>query len=402
MKFLSAVLLSLGTARASFVVDLSHKTADSVPSVPTEAPGEESEYPFSEAPFYTTSTFDPKEQGNCNRPEIDTYGYTRWKLEKSFGAENCDDSQNPFKCSLEIDGFKASAEFTYKENTLPKASNPVVGSLVVYDYLTNVGISGAYFVDFFGDCIDSVIVTLESIELYRENPDQVPQPPSDAPMANSFASDAPSVFFPSTFPISVAPSELPPSTFPMENSFASDAPSVFFPSTFPISVAPSELPPSTFPISYFPTGGTDRSFFPSSEAPSGPAMTSRAPDPTAAPTIDCTDLAGEFEYMKKKKMKMISCDKIAGFPHKKRNRFCRKEKTIRGNCPTLCNRKICPCIDVIVPFPLSKRMRNDMKFWTCDEVADLEEKKRKRLCKDKKVIRKSCPSLCDKTCTASE
>jgi len=369
MKFLSAVLLSLGTARASFVVDLSHKTADSVPSVPTEAPGEESEYPFSEAPFFTTSTFDPKEQGNCNRPEIDTYGYTRWKLEKSFGAENCDDSQNPFKCSLEIDGFTASAEFTYKENTLPNASNPVVGSLVVYDYLTNVGISGAYFVDFFGDCIDAVIVTLESIELYRENPDQVPQPPSDAPMANSFASDAPSVFFPSTFPI---------------------------------SVAPSELPPSTFPISYFPTGGTDRSFFPSSEAPSGPAMTSRAPDPTAAPTIDCTDLAGEFEYMKKKKMKIISCDKIAGFPHKKRNRFCRKEKTIRGNCPTLCNRKICPCIDVIVPFPLSKRMRNDMKLWTCDKVADLKEKKRKRLCKDKKVIRKSCPSLCDKTCTASE
>lgn len=371
MKFLSAVLLSLGTASASFVVDLSHNANTS----PSEAPSEESEYPISEVPFFTTSTFDPNEQGNCNRPEIDTHGYVIFKLKKSFGEENCLD-QEKFECALELDGFTASAIYTYKDNPVDRFTNPVPDSLEVYDALTNVGIAGAWWVDFFEECIDSVFPILESIELYRENPDLIPQAPSDGPMYISFDD---------------APIEAPVD----DNSFISDAPSL---------EAPSSLYPSTFPLSVAPSGEFPSSFFPSSEVPSGPAFTSIAPDPTAAPSVACSDVEGLFEYntKKKQKVKTLSCDKLAGFPRKKRNRFCTKDKVIREHCPTLCNRKACPCIDVKVEFPLSKRKREEMVIWTCDKLAAFNKQKRKRWCKNKRTIRKNCPTICDKKCKTSD
>lgn len=166
MKFLSTVLLSLGTACVSFV--------DS--AVPTEAPTDEhsSEYPISEEPFYSTSTFDPKLQGNCDRAAFDTHGYVVWELNKAFGKENCSDNGSMrIECSLNFEGaFSAQALYDYKENPVAEFTNPVTAELKVFESIFNSEgdflFGGSVFVDFFEECIDSAMPNLDNIERRRE------------------------------------------------------------------------------------------------------------------------------------------------------------------------------------------------------------------------------------------
>jgi len=169
-------------------------------NVPTEAPRElaaNSDSPVgSDAPFWSTGTYDPKD--DC---ADDTHQYVMWKLNKVFVEKNCVWNYDwTVSCYVEVPGWSVSrAEYTFEDSNcnddIPYQCNayqPV--SLVITNSLP--GSSLREEIEFDNRCMDDLKYILRDIEYQRENPDENPYNPSNAPFPAPPDTDAPSVVDP--------------------------------------------------------------------------------------------------------------------------------------------------------------------------------------------------------------
>lgn len=138
---------------------------------------------------------------------------------------------------------------------------------------------------------------------------------------------------------------------------------------------------------------------PPSMAPSSPPSQSFAPSdapsevPTNAPTTEfkCTNNPDPFSLRNGKKM---TCTKVAKLSKEKMRKYCKNHASIRENCPSVCQKKKCPCENWPAPFQAGG------KPITCDFVAGLPKKKQKKRCKNK-LYQDRCPQVClPKKCAA--
>jgi len=151
-----------------------------------------SEFPFSTTPFYSSATLFPED--DCKVYPRDTDSYIRWKLNKTFGEENCVMTELPPSKSLKIDcyvkvegWFQAWAEYTAIYNPAERTKKYVEEYEPIGLVLTDANDAGYSFqesIDFETLCIDHLRNYFQTIEVRRENPEDAPvlsDGPTDAP-----------------------------------------------------------------------------------------------------------------------------------------------------------------------------------------------------------------------------
>lgn len=115
------------------------------------------------------------------------------------------------------------------------------------------------------------------------------------------------------------------------------------------------------------------------------------------PTFSCVDFDGKFDYIVKGEEKKTKCEKVEAKPGKKCNKL-----EVLTNCPGACDEN-CDgetgvCENFAADFVYTTN-KGQLKNTSCGKIAESDAQTQKKRCQTKEV-RKNCPGICDKSCTA--
>lgn len=403
MKFLPLAVLSLAVAATEGV------------EYPTEAPtlsdNPHSDYPFSTTPFFSTSTLLPDSIAGCSDFK-DSHSYVVWKLNKTFGDENClrselENGNKRVDCSFKVEGwFQASALYIAlpyvwteeeKASILPDQvglANYQPSELVITDTYLNGVSSFAISLDFVESCMEDAKSLLQVIESRRETKAE------DAPvMSPSVASDYPHSEYPhSEYPFyedsfSEYPfSDVPFTSQPTENLF--DCPDthreivtklydIFGEENCPVDdqgfdntmECSGEVP------NWWRASVTYE--FNGSKNPDDTSETLDEFDPGSLIIIDTYKYGSSFAQF-------VDLNDPLGV-----NGNCIDATEIKNQLNTINSRLNNPALAPKCENKSGDFQVNKKKTLTCDHISRLSFKMRTKKC-TKKVIAENCPGLCDK------
>jgi len=394
MKLLSVIPFSLAA-----VVIVGTVRADPEDLTPTESPTTLSWNPIgSDLPFFFSGTISP--ESDC---DDDTHQYVVWKLDKTFAKKNCDKNDVSDKpelgnfqitCSVEVPGLndgEASAHYYY--DSIDNVDQAIKGSQSFKPSYLRLNDEVISFEE--ESCMDTLKSKFQIIEDRREgcrashtdviirlnnifgNENCVKAETNDA--INCF------VEVPRWFRASA------------EYNYNAESEKGLQPTSLIVTDTYMYFQGSSFQEYTYTT--SDGNFCLDDLALLDLGQSSingiryRRQNPDQSPVGACENAFQPFPYKNGKKW--TSCNDVTALRFNKIQNKCNKHEEIATNCPSLCKKNDCRCENNPVAFAVNRKGKK--KTFSCDKLANMNEKKKERNCNRKKVLF-NCPGSCNDQC----